>query len=89
MHPGTRARVRVGEGAALVTAVQPGSPAQAGGLRAGDIVVGPPDAPFERPGQIRSFTMLSPRNRPLALEVIRKGARKQLRLTLAAVPDRE
>jgi hypothetical protein len=89
VHPGTRARVRVGEGAALVTAVQPGSPAQTGGLRAGDIVVGPPDAPFERPGQIRSFTMLSPRNRPLALEVIRKGARKQLRLTLAAVPDRE
>jgi hypothetical protein len=87
VHPGTRARVRVGEGAALVTAVQPGSPAQAGGLRAGDIVVGPPDAPFERPGHIRSFTMLSPPNRPLGLVVIRKGARMQVRLTLGPFPD--
>jgi serine protease Do len=85
--PATRARLSLTEGAAQVTGVQPGSPARGAGLQPGDIVTGPPGAPFDRPNQIRSFTMLSPHGRPLALEVVRRGARRQLSVTLAPFPD--
>jgi hypothetical protein len=85
--PALRARLGLEEGAALVTAVQPGSPAQRAGLAPGDIVVGEVGRPFERPAQIRSWTMLSPRDRPLALDALRRGNRRVVRVTLTAHPQ--
>ena len=70
-----------------MTAVQPGSPAQRAGLAPGDIVVGEVGRPFERPAQIRSWTMLSPRDRPLALDALRRGNRRVVRVTLTAHPQ--
>jgi hypothetical protein len=86
--PSLRARLQLEEGAALVTAVQPGSPAQRAGLAPGDIVLGEVGRPFERPAQIRSWTMLSPRDRPLALDALRRGNRRVVRVTLTAHPGR-
>lgn len=84
--PALRARMRLEEGAALVTAVQPGSPAQRAGLAPGDIVLGEVGHPFERPAQIRSWTMLSPRGRPLALDSLRRGSRRVVQVTLTGHP---
>ena len=84
--PAMRARLQLERGAALVTAVQPGSPAQRAGLAPGDIVLGEVGRPFERPAQIRSWTMLSPRDRPLALDALRRGNRRVVRVTLTAHP---
>jgi len=53
-----------------------------------DIVVGEVGRPFERPAQIRSWTMLSPRDRPLALDAVRRGNRRVVRVTLTAHPGR-
>jgi membrane-associated protease RseP (regulator of RpoE activity) len=86
VSPAARARFGLGDGAALVTGVQPGSPAHSAGLVPGDIVVGQVGAPFERENQIRSFTMLSPAGKPLELEAVRRGARRVVRVTLAAYP---
>jgi hypothetical protein len=85
--PATRARLGLEAGAALVTAVQPGSPAQRAGLAPGDIVLGEVGQPFERPAQIRSWTMLSPRDRPLALDALRRGNRRVVRVTLTRHPQ--
>jgi hypothetical protein len=81
-----RARLKLEEGAALVTAVQPGSPAQRAGLAPGDIVLGEVGQPFQRPAQIRSWTMLSPRGQPLALDALRRGAHRIVRVTLIPHP---
>jgi hypothetical protein len=86
VSPAARARFGLGDGAALVTGVQPGSPAHSAGLIPGDIVVGQVGAPFQRANQIRSFTMLSPAGKPLELEALRRGARRVVRVTLAAYP---
>jgi hypothetical protein len=85
--PAVRARFKLEEGAALVTAVQPGSPAQQAGLAPGDIVLGEVGRPFSRPAQIRSWTMLSPRGQPLALDALRRGNHRVVRVTLIAHPQ--
>jgi hypothetical protein len=86
--PAVRARLRLKDGAALVTSVQPGSPAERAGLAPGDIVLGEVGQPFQRPAQIRSWTMLSPRDRPLALDALRRGIRRVVQVTLTAYPQR-
>ncbi len=70
-----RRRFALTPGAAQVTSVVPRSPAATAGLAVGDIVVGPPALPFQRPGQIRAFTMLAKRE-PVTLEVLRQGGSK-------------
>ena len=81
-----RARLKLADGAALITAVEPGSPADAGGLRSGDIVLGLPDAPFDRENQVRSFTMLSPAGRRQPLAILRGDQRMTVQVTPAALP---
>jgi thiol-disulfide isomerase/thioredoxin len=81
--PEVRKQKDLGEGAAAVMAVYPDSPAQKAGFAVGDIILGPPDAPFTERNQIREWTMLSTVNEPAPLDVLR-GAR---RLRLALVPQ--
>jgi thiol-disulfide isomerase/thioredoxin len=61
------------DGAAFLDAVYADSPALEAGLVAGDIVLGPPDRPFEANREIREWTMTSARDTPLALRVLRPG----------------
>ena len=60
-------------GATLINQVYPESPASEAGLEVGDIVLGPPERPFEAPGQLREWAMTSPRGAPLPLDVLRPG----------------
>jgi hypothetical protein len=71
-------------GAASVTAVYPESPAAEGGLQAGDVVLGPPRAPFRDAGQVREWTMLAAVGKPAPLAVLREDER--LDLTLVPKP---
>jgi thiol-disulfide isomerase/thioredoxin len=58
-------------GATWLEAVYPDSPAEQAGLQDGDIVLGPPGHPFTAAGQLREWTMTSPRGVPLSLAVVR------------------
>jgi thiol-disulfide isomerase/thioredoxin len=73
-------------GAASVVAVYDGSPAKEAGLRAGDIVLGPPGRHFEERDQIREWTMLSEVDEAAALDVLRDGRRIDLTLTPKPFP---
>src|SRR5262249_45471537 len=69
--PGQRAELGVADGATAVVTVFPESPAAAAGFQLGDIVIGPPGAPFTEPHQIREWTMLSKIDEPAPLDVLR------------------
>jgi thiol-disulfide isomerase/thioredoxin len=79
-----RTELGVGEGATSVVTVYPDSPALAAGFEVGDVVVGPPGAPFTERNQIREWTMLSTIGQPAPLDVLRGD--KTLRLTLLPKP---
>jgi cytochrome c biogenesis protein CcmG/thiol:disulfide interchange protein DsbE len=68
-----RAGRRLPAGANLLDAVYPQSPAEKAGLEAGDLVLGPPQQPFESPRELREWTMTAPVGVPLPLLVIRPG----------------
>jgi thiol-disulfide isomerase/thioredoxin len=71
-------------GASEVLVVYPDSPAAAADLRTGDVILGPPEARFETPRQIREWTMLAPVDQPAALAVLR--GEEPLELTLVPKP---
>lgn len=81
------ARLKLPSGASLIRRVFPNSPAARAGLHAGDIVVGPPGAPFADNNQVRSWTMLSPTEQPLPLVVIRDGKSTKVMITLSPYPS--
>ncbi len=71
-------------GAARVLTVYPDSPAAKAGMQVGDIVIGPPQQPFDEVGRVRSWTMLSPIGAERRLEALRDGT--PLALTLVPEP---
>jgi thiol-disulfide isomerase/thioredoxin len=73
-------------GAAAVTVIYPGSPAASAGLLAGDVILGPPGAPFVDPGQIREWTMLAAVDEPAPLEVLRGDSRIALTIVPGPYP---
>jgi thiol-disulfide isomerase/thioredoxin len=86
LPPRRRELLGVEEGAALVTSVLSGSPAQSAGLIAGDIVLGPPAHPFREEREIRTWTMLQTVGKPQPLTILRGGRRLQLTLVPGARP---
>jgi len=79
---GRRAALGLTRGAAIVQAVFPQSPAEAAGLQVGDVITGPPDSPFQEPGQVREWTMLAEIDRPVSLDLLRERDS----LTVSRVP---
>ena len=73
---------KLADGASMVTAVFPDSPAKTAGFTVGDIVLGPPGQPFTARNQLRAFTMLSAIDTPAPLDVIRGEGH----VTLTLVP---
>ena len=80
-------RLKLASGASLIRRVFPNSPAARAGLRAGDIVVGPPGAPFADNNQVRSWTMLSPTEQPLPLVIVRDAKTSTTKITLSPYPS--
>jgi thiol-disulfide isomerase/thioredoxin len=83
-----RAEHGLAEGAARVMMVYEDSPASMAGLREGDVVVGPPGAPFFEKDQIREWTMRSAPGTPAELEVVRDGTRLVVALVPGAMPQK-
>lgn len=59
------------KGAVAVTTVFPDSAAAKAGLQVGDIILGPPEAPFSEPHAVREWTMRSEVGVPAALRIWR------------------
>ena len=81
-----RERLKLALGASLVSRVMPDSPAKAAGLLVGDIVIGPPEAPFTEANEVRAFTMLTPVGSPTEIEIVRDGKRGTVNVTVGGFP---
>lgn len=81
-EPGTR--VPVG---ALVESVQPGGPAEAAGLRPGDLIVGFERVRVEFPEQLARWVAMSPPGSSVELVWVRDEARRAGRAVLTESPD--
>jgi thiol-disulfide isomerase/thioredoxin len=84
----TRARLDLGrnEGPSFVSAVFPGSPAETAGIEPGDILIGPPGAPFVEPNQVRSWTFLSPLGQPQPMVLVRGTERRVVTIVPKPLP---
>lgn len=72
------------KGAVAVTSVFPDSAASSAGLQVGDIILGPPTAPFTEPHAVREWTMRSEIGQPAPLRVLRE--QQTLEITLRPAP---
>lgn len=79
----------VGAGGALVTMVRAGSPAERGGLRFGDVVVGIAGAIVDGPHSLAHRLAESEPGATVTARVVRAGSVEEVELTLGAVPDDE
>ena len=73
-------------GAVSILSVEKGSPAEAAGIAVGDIILGPPDARFHEPEQVREWTMRSEIGVDAPLELLRDGATVQVTLRPGPFP---
>src|SRR5262249_33487121 len=71
---------------ALIAAVEPGSPADAAGLRANDVIVQIGDKPVADHTALRMFTAGVAAGTAVPLTVIRNGAKVNLNATIAELP---
>jgi len=67
---------------ALVNAIMPGGPADRAGIREGDVVVGYDGKPVTDDRGLRKAIFSSPANAEVALDVVRDGKRKTVRVKL-------
>jgi len=81
-----RQRYRTADGAVMVITVFPKSPARTAGLRSGDIILGPPGAPFREPRQVREWTMRSEVGKPEKLAILRDGRPRTITLRPGPYP---
>ncbi|HET7295371.1 MAG TPA: thioredoxin-like domain-containing protein [Vicinamibacteria bacterium] len=73
-------------GVSMVTAVYPDSPAEEADLQVADVILGPPEARFEDPRQIREWTMLATVDQPAPLAVLRGGERMEVTIVPKPYP---
>lgn len=81
-----RKRHRTEKGAVAITAVYPDSAAASAGMKVGDIILGPPQAPFVEPNQVREWTMRSEIGQPAPLTVLRDNQPIEITLRPTAFP---
>jgi thiol-disulfide isomerase/thioredoxin len=81
-----RKRWNTTDGAVVVMNVTPDSPAATAGLAAGDVILGPPDAPFTEPTQVREWTMRSEIGVAYELDTLRDGAHRAVTLRPGPYP---
>jgi thiol-disulfide isomerase/thioredoxin len=81
-----RTRDKLADGAARVLMVYDDSPAALAGIHQGDIVLGPPGAPFVEKEQIREWSMRSAPDVPRSLEILREGAVHVVSLVPKSMP---
>ena len=60
--------------------------AQSAGIEAGDVILGPPNAPFTDQNQVREWTMLSTVGHPRELLILRGTDQQRVTLTPGAYP---
>ena len=75
-----------GQRGALVTRVLRGSPAEAAGIRPGDLVVRANDQRIDSSDALHNLEGLLPVGQPVRLELLRAGARINVSATLKALP---
>jgi len=81
-----RKRQGVQVGAVSILNVEKDSPAEAAGIKIGDLVLGPPNAPFREPDQVREWTMRREIGVDAPLELRRDGAHLQVMLRPGPFP---
>jgi thiol-disulfide isomerase/thioredoxin len=75
-----RKKERRTAGAVAVLVVYPGSAAERAGLEVGDIILGPPGAPFQEPHQVREWVMQREIGEAAPIEVVHNGSVRTITL---------
>jgi thiol-disulfide isomerase/thioredoxin len=81
-----RKRQNLPPGTAVISAVLPDSPAAAANLEVGDVVLGPPGAPFQERHGLREWVMQGEAGKPYAMQVLRDDREIEIVISLAPYP---
>ncbi len=88
LDPERRQALGFNEGASLVIAVYPDTPAHHAAIEVGDIIVGSADESFTQSNEVRIWTMLAPPGQATHLQVSHEGQTRQVEVTPAPYPLR-